>query len=103
MRFLTGYGPQEDDNEDHINKFYCILEEEIVSCEERNCGLIIEMDCNAKLGKEIIKGDPHEMSNNGKILWDIMKRRNCTVINATKMCEGVITRSRIEIEYRIMH
>ena len=96
LRFLTGYGPQEDDTEDKIIRFYSILEEAIISCEERNCGLIIEMDCNAKLGKEIIKGDPHEMSNNGKMLWDIMIRRNCTVVNSTEICNGVITRSRMK-------
>ena len=58
IRFLTGYGPQEDSSEDKINKFYATLEEEIISCEQENCGLIAELDCNAKLGREIIKGDP---------------------------------------------
>ena len=67
-----------------------------MSCEERNCGLIIEMDANAKLGKEIIEGDPHEMSSNGKLLWGILSRRSCTVVNSTEKCEGVITRSRMK-------
>ena len=96
IRLLTGYGPQEDSNEDKINKFYCALEEEMVLCEQRNCGLIIEMDCNAKLGKEIIKGDPHDMSSNGKLLWDIIQRRDCMVVNASEKCQGVITRSRLK-------
>ena len=96
IRFLTAYGPQEDDSEDKINKFYCTLEEEIIKCEERKCGLIVEMDCNAKLGKTIIQGDPHEMSSNGKLLWDIIQRRDCCVVNATEKCEGTITRSRIK-------
>ena len=52
IRFLTGYGPQEDEKEEKINNFYCSLEEEIIKCEERGCGLIIELDCNAKLGNE---------------------------------------------------
>ena len=30
IRFITGYGPQEDDSEDKINSFYCALEEEIL-------------------------------------------------------------------------
>ena len=75
IRFLTGYGPQEDEKEEKINNFYCSLEEEIIKCEEKGCGLIIELDCNAKLGKEIIHGDPHEMSGNGKLLWDIVQRQ----------------------------
>jgi exonuclease III len=94
IRFLTGYGPQEDSSEDIINKFYAGLEEEILLCEQENCGLIAELDCNAKLGKELIQGDPNTMSNNGKMLWEIMERRECTVINTTKKCNGVITRSR---------
>ena len=98
IRFCTGYGPQEDDCDEKINKFYSTLEEAIISCEERNCGLIIELDCNAKLGKDIIKGDPHSMSGNGKMLWDIVVRRNCTVVNSTDKCKGVITRSRMKNE-----
>ena len=96
VRFLTGYGPQEDECEEKINKFYCALEEEIVKCEDSNCGLVIEMDCNAKLGKNINNGDPHDISTNGKILWDIVNRRSCTVVNTTEKCKGAITRSRMK-------
>ena len=94
IRFLTAYGPQEDQTEDVINKFYSTLEEEIIKCEEDNCGLIAELDCNAKLGKDIIKGDPNEMSGNGQIFWDILERRNCTVVNTTPECSGCLTRCR---------
>ena len=94
VRFLTGYGPQEDAPEDVTNKFYSTLEEEIVKCEEENCGLIAELDCNAKLGENIIKGDPNGMSTNGKLLWDVVERRNCTIVNGTEKCTGCITRSR---------
>ena len=94
IRFLTGYGPQEDSSEDIINEFYAALEEEILSCEHESCGLIIELDCNAKLGKDLIKGDPNVMSNNGRMLWEIIERRECMVVNATDYCRGVITRSR---------
>ena len=100
IRFLTAYGPQEDDKEENINKFYNYLEEEIIACEERNCGLIMELDCNAKLGKEIIQGDPHNMSSNGKLLWDVVQRHGCTVVNATEKCVGVITRSRMKKKHK---
>ena len=96
IRFLTGYGPQEDSSDEVINKFYAALEEEIMHCEEDNCGLIAELDCNAKLGYEILKGDPNQMSNNGKILWELVQRRDCTVVNTTEKCKGVITRSRMK-------
>ena len=54
------------------------------------------MDCNAKLGNELIPGDPNVMSNNGRFLWDIIQRRDCIVVNATKKCNGTITRSRMK-------
>ena len=94
IRFLTGYGPQEDTSEDVLNNFYASLEEEIIHCEQENCGMVAELDCNAKLGQELIIGDPNKMSNNGRLLWEIMERRDCTVVNTTSMCHGVITRSR---------
>ena len=96
VRFLTAYGPQEDASEDIINKFYLTLEEEIVRCEQENCALIAELDCNAKLGRGIIEGDPHIMSCNGKVLWDILERRGCSVINGSDRCTGTIKRSRMK-------
>ena len=53
------------------------------------------MDGNAKLGNGIIKDDPNVMSENGKILWSIVERRDCIVVNATNKCHGIITRSRL--------
>lgn len=94
IRLITAYGPQEDAPEELIKKFYARLEEEIDDSENNNCEAIIELDCNAKLGKEVIKGDPKEMSENGKLLWDIVQRRNLVVGNALDKCEGVITRKR---------
>ena len=94
LRIMTAYGPQEDALPDTINNFYQKLEEEIMKCEEDDCGLIIEMDANAKLGSELIEGDPNPMSGNGKILWGIVQRRNCVVVNGTPRCSGVLTRSR---------
>ena len=52
------------------------------------------MDANAKLGKDLINGDPNTMSDNGKILWDITQRRSCLVVNTTNKCKGTITRNR---------
>ena len=96
VRFLTAYGPQEEAPEDKVNKFYSTLEEEIIQCEKENCALIAELDCNAKLGNEIIKGDPNTISANGRILQDILERRECVVVNASDKCTGTITRSRMK-------
>ena len=53
---------------------------------------MIELDANAKLGKQHIKKDPHDMTENGRLLVDILGRQNLTIVN--KM-EGTITRERI--------
>ena len=94
IRLITAYGPQEDASDEAIKNFYARFEEEIDSSESNNCETIIELDCNAKLGKEIIKNDPKEMSDNGKVLFDIVKRRNLFVANSSEKCQGVITRRR---------
>ena len=53
------------------------------------------MDANSKLGPNIVKGDPHAQSNNGKILAGILERNDLTVINSLEKCKGKITRQRL--------
>ena len=54
------------------------------------------MDAKSKLGPEIISGDPHAQSENGKILSNIIKRNALTVMNGMgSKCRGSITRRRI--------
>ena len=57
-------------------------------------GIIIEMDSNSKLGPEIIKNYRHEMSKNGNLLLDLVKRRNLKIVNGMDLCQGTITRMR---------
>ena len=54
------------------------------------------MDANAKIGNEIINGDPHEMSPNGKLLMDLISRKQLVVVNCTDKCTGVITRTKVK-------
>ena len=56
---------------------------------------MIELDANAKLGKQHIKKDPHDMTENGRLLVDILGRQNLTIVNKMDICEGTITRERI--------
>ena len=70
IRVITGYSPKE--NSPNAQDFYSRLDEEIESSITAGCGTIIEMDFNAKLGDEIIKGDKHEMSSNGELLFDVL-------------------------------
>ena len=68
------------------------MDEEVAAAEEANCAVLIEMDFNAKLGSEIIMKDSSHISENGKLLRDIIVRRNLIVGNASEKCDGTITR-----------
>lgn len=54
----------------------------------------MEMDLNAKLGKQYISGDPKQISDNGMILESVIVENNLVIVNGTPKCEGVITRYR---------
>ena len=56
--------------------------------------ILIEMDANAKLGKQYIPKGRHEMSPNGTILASIVERQHLIVANGYIICEGTITRTR---------
>ena len=71
IRVITGYGPQENLKADQIMPFFSKLEEEIVSAKLANKSIIIQMDGNSKLGKEVILNDPKEQSPNGAILAEL--------------------------------
>ena len=92
IRIITGYGPKE--GSPNVYDFYSKVEEEIENSMISGCATFVEMDFNAKLGGEIIKGDKHEMSSNGKLLKDLIDRNDLVVVNATDKCSGLITRMR---------
>ena len=73
IRVFNGYGPQEDDSSNKIDSFWQTMGQEIVNAKEEGCLIIIQMDANTKIGRALIKEDPHLTSNNGKILLDIVR------------------------------
>ena len=56
----------------------------------------LQLDANGKVGKEIINGDPHDISPNGRLLLDLIERKSLILVNGTDKCMGVITRLRDE-------
>ena len=93
-RFINGYGPQEYEKlEDRIS-FYTRLEQEVVNGKLFDKLICIQMDANAKLGKECIPGDPHARSGNGDLLFEFCERNNLVICNTTDLCQGTITRQR---------
>lgn len=94
-RIINGYRPQEDDDNMEILRFWGKVVTEIINSKDNDCMTIIQLDANAKVGNETIKNDPHTMTRNCKILVDILKRQNMTLLNAMNICTGTITRERL--------
>ena len=94
IRIINAYGPQEDDNIVKIYNFWEEIENEIISAKDNNCLILLQLDANAKVGKQEIPGDPNEISNNGKIMLEMVKRQGLIIANKLENCKGVITRER---------
>ena len=95
VRIINAYGPQEDEcNREDIYQLWQEIEEEVVNAKDEGCLLIIQLDANAKIGMENLKDDPNNVSGNGKILLDVVRRQNLTIANTVDLCKGVITRER---------
>ena len=94
IRIITGCGPQENLDESKRRPFSLALETEIVKAEIAGKSITIEMDSNSKLGPEYFPNDTHQMSPNGRILSDIVKRHVLIVANGSEKCNGLVTRQR---------
>jgi exonuclease III len=92
IRTINCYGPQENLSLEERTVFFIEMESRIISAKENQKLICIQFDANSKFGKNVIPGDPHEMSSNGKILFDILSRQNLIIFNSTDICAGVITR-----------
>ena len=105
IRIFNCYGPQElnqaqrpvAQQKDIINKFWVELEKEVIKAYDEGCLILIEMDANAKVGKQVINDDPHDTSENGKLLLEFVERQNLKILNADQKCSGVVTRKRVTV------
>ena len=96
VRIISGYGPQENWKVEDKLPFFRALEEEIKKAKLHEKSIFIQLDANSKLGQDIIKGDPHTQTENGKILAAIIKRNAMIVMNSVESkCSGKVTRRRI--------
>ena len=58
VRVISGYGPQENWKLDEKKPFFEALEKEIKKAKFNGKSVFIEMDANAKLGPNVIEGNP---------------------------------------------
>ena len=95
IRIISGYGPQENWEEEKRLPFFLALETEVEKAELAGKSIVIELDANSKLGPEYIPNDPHEMSPNGFLLSGIINRHALCVANGSEKSRGTITRRRV--------
>ena len=94
FRIISGYGPQENLDEEKRLPFFLALETEIEKAELTGKSIIIEMDANSKLGEKYVQNDPYKMSSNGALLAGIINRHALFVANGSDKIQGTITRRR---------
>ena len=95
VRLVNAYAPQEYDSLDKKMHFWKYFDDEVLNSKNEGSGLIYLFDGNAWLGPSVIKADPHKQNKNGEMLNSFLVRNsNLTLLNASDLCEGVITRSR---------
>ena len=72
LRIIAGYGPQECAPVIVRETYRNTVEEQVVRANLAGTSVIIAEDANAKLGPSWIKNDPNPMSENGKLLANMI-------------------------------
>ena len=62
--------------------------------------LLVRPACILAIIAEIIAGDPHNQSANGKLLLSLIKDFNLIIVNATEKCSGTMTTYTYKFENR---
>ena len=95
IRCVVAYGPQEKDKIERKLAFWARLAHEIEEAHENDYAIIFQMDGNLWAGKHLIKGDPNEINENGKLFIKFLQDHPyLCVVNSLDLCEGILTRIR---------
>ena len=95
IRIIAGYGPQECAPVIVRETYRNTVEEQVVRATLAGASVIIAEDANAKLGPNWIPKDPNPMSENGKLLANMITRQELKVVNSSHKCTGgPVTRCR---------
>ena len=91
FRLICIYSPRESDSIDQLDSFYEAISSQITrACLAGDFASLVG-DFNAKLGRQFISGDIHDISGNGKRLLNIVKEFNLDVLNSSQKCTGIFT------------
>ena len=94
IRFINGYGPQENQTEDIRTSSFDQIDLEIKKAKMAGALVCLQMDSNAKLGSTLIPNDPWPQSENGKLLEKVLIENELVLVNGKSLCKGSITRYR---------
>ena len=96
IRCCVAYGCQETELIERKDAFWTYLDKEVSLADESDSGFVLHFDGNLWAGPNIIPGDPRPQNRNGKLFQNFLERHpHLTVVNSMKVCEGLITRSRL--------
>ena len=82
VRLILVYGPQEDASEVEKSMFYDRVTYQIERAKLVGESVILIEDFNAKLEKDLIKNDIHDMSKNGKLLYQLYTNAELELLNS---------------------
>ena len=89
VRLILVNGPPEDASEVEKSMFYDRVTYQIERAKLVRESVILIGDFNAKLGKDLMKNDIHDMSKNEKLLYQML---NLSFLTLGDKCKGVFTR-----------
>ena len=75
IRIIAGYGPQECAPVAVRETYRTTIEEQVTRAYLAGSMVLIAEDANAKLGPDFIEGDPHPISENGKLQAGMIERQ----------------------------
>ena len=76
VRLICGYRPKEKDGKETKESFWEYLNEETQKAYNDGAAVIIQMDGNLWVGKDIIKKDPNKQNQNGKYFENFLLKNS---------------------------
>ena len=92
IRLILAYGPQEYNSKQETDDFYENITIQLNRALIAGDSVVLARDFNAKLGKDIIPHDTHDMSFNGKHLLNLKNNSELVTMNLYEVCQGIFTR-----------
>ena len=86
------YGPQEYSSKQETDDFYENISIQLNRALIAGEPVVLAGDFNAKLGKDIILQDIHDMSSNGRHLLNLINNFELVTVNSYEVCQGIFTR-----------